>query len=161
MRKLICLFLLLFTLSANAQIIYQTPPQNFIPKIEVSICFIKSGDKVLFLKRQSNKPEANTWGVPGGKIDAGETAKNAVIREVSEETGLKLNAKTVHYFGKVYAKGESNDFVLHLFEASVKDPSAVTINPTEHQNYTWVSLKDSLKLPLIPGEKECIAILYG
>ncbi|MBS0607402.1 MAG: NUDIX hydrolase [Verrucomicrobia bacterium] len=161
MKKIITIFALLFCLSANAQVVFQIPPKNFSSKMEVSICFIKDGDRVLFLKRQFNKPEGNTWGIPGGKLDPGETAKKAVIREVSEETGIELDGSQVRYFGKVYAKGEANDVILHVFETTVKETPDVTINPVEHQDYLWVTLDDSLQLPLISGEEECIELFYG
>lgn len=161
MKKIITIFALLFSLSANAQIVFQDPPKNFAPRMEVSICFIKDGDRVLFLKRQYNKPEGNTWGIPGGKLDPGETAKKAVIREVSEETGIELDGSKVRYFGKVYAKSETNEVILHVFETTLKNQPEVTINPKEHQDYQWVTLDESLSLPLIPGEEECIELFYS
>lgn len=161
MNKLIYIFAIFFTLSANAQIIYQAPPKGFDPKVEVSICFIKYENRVLFLKRQYNKPEGNTWGIPGGKLDSGESATKAVLREVSEETGIKLKSDKVRYFGKIYAKGAEGDVILHVFETTLSKPQQVIINPKEHQDYKWVSLNDSLALPLITGEKECIELFYG
>ncbi|SFE37994.1 mutator mutT protein [Phytobacter palmae] len=44
----------------------------------------------VLLVRRSNPPDASFWGFPGGKIEAGETLEQAAIREVKEETGLRV-----------------------------------------------------------------------
>ena len=44
------------------------------------------------LVRRANPPRAGTWGMPGGKIDRGETLFQAAARELAEETGLQATA---------------------------------------------------------------------
>ena len=59
--------------------------------IEVAKALIKKEKGYLLLKRSSNsKFFPNLWDFPGGKIKPGEEAKEAVIREVNEETSLKI-----------------------------------------------------------------------
>ena len=50
---------------------------------------ILDGDRILLEKRK-NSPGKGKWSVPGGLVDLGETAEQAVIREVKEETGLEV-----------------------------------------------------------------------
>ncbi|MBN1245035.1 NUDIX hydrolase [Candidatus Bathyarchaeota archaeon] len=50
---------------------------------------ILDGDQILLEKRK-NSPGKGKWAVPGGLVDLGETAEQAVIREVKEETGLEV-----------------------------------------------------------------------
>ncbi len=56
-------------------------PEHFIPKFEVVSCFVEYNDEILLLLRQDYKPEGNTYGVPAGKIDEGETPDKAMKRE--------------------------------------------------------------------------------
>jgi 8-oxo-dGTP diphosphatase len=42
----------------------------------------------LLLIRRRNEPGAGLWSLPGGRIEAGETDQQAVVREVREETSL-------------------------------------------------------------------------
>ncbi len=50
---------------------------------------ILEGDQILLEKRK-NSPGKGKWSVPGGLVDLGETAEQAVIREVKEETELEV-----------------------------------------------------------------------
>lgn len=42
----------------------------------------------LLLIRRGRPPQAGSWSLPGGRVEAGETPQQAVTREVAEETGL-------------------------------------------------------------------------
>ena len=44
----------------------------------------------LLLVRRANEPGRGLWSIPGGRVDPGETAEEAVVREVAEETGLAV-----------------------------------------------------------------------
>lgn len=51
---------------------------------------IKNNDYVLIVKRKV-KEGTLSWQFPGGKVENGETEQDAVIREVKEETNLKIS----------------------------------------------------------------------
>ena len=54
-----------------------------------------------FLLAYRNNKQA--WYLPGGKIDAGETAKQALLREIHEELVLDLDAEQVHFYTHISA----------------------------------------------------------
>jgi len=54
------------------------------------------------LIKRNNEPFKGYWSIPGGHIDFGETAEQAVIREVKEETGLNFKPKFLGYRDELY-----------------------------------------------------------
>jgi ADP-ribose pyrophosphatase YjhB (NUDIX family) len=51
-----------------------------------AVCALEHGERVLFLRQ----PHREGWSLPGGLLDRGETAQEAVVRELWEETGLRV-----------------------------------------------------------------------
>lgn len=47
----------------------------------------------LVLVRRANPPHAGLWSLPGGRVEPGETREQAVVREVAEETGLRVHVE--------------------------------------------------------------------
>ncbi|MCO5971769.1 NUDIX hydrolase [Actinoallomurus soli] len=44
----------------------------------------------LLLIRRGHPPDEGRWSIPGGRVEAGESDADAIIREVAEETGLRV-----------------------------------------------------------------------
>src|SRR6516162_1006284 len=58
------------------------------PKPCVAIMIVDQGK--LLLARRAVEPAKGMWDIPGGFIDAGESAEQAVVREALEETALQV-----------------------------------------------------------------------
>lgn len=59
-----------------------------VTKVGVGVLVFKD-DKILLGKRKNSHGE-NEYGGPGGHLEYGETAKQAILREISEECGVKV-----------------------------------------------------------------------
>ena len=61
---------------------------------ETTLCYIKENDKVLMLYRNRKEQDMNQgkWIGVGGKLEPGESPEECLIREVYEETGLRLTS---------------------------------------------------------------------
>lgn len=110
--------------------------------------FIIQNNKILFLRIQEGCGGAGRWDLPGGGIEDNETQKDAVVREVSEETSLKIsNVRRLHEKnGKldIPENGIHSDWIFYIADA---DNTDVVLNPSEwskleghpeHNEYKWV-----------------------
>lgn len=61
---------------------------DMFPRIG-SAAIVRDGDRIL-LGRRAKDPGRGNWILPGGKIEPFETIKDAVCRELREETGLEI-----------------------------------------------------------------------
>ena len=55
-----------------------------------NLCMVRDGDRVLVIDRKKEDWPGITF--PGGHVEAGESFTEAVIREVKEETGLRITS---------------------------------------------------------------------
>lgn len=93
---------------------------------------------------------SDKWGIPGGKIDYGESAESALLREIEEETTLRV--KEVEFI-MVQDCIESNEFyrkehfLLLNYLCHVDGANGVSLNH-EAQEFRWVSQSELRDLPL-------------
>lgn len=140
--------------------IFLSQPKDFKMKFEIVSCFLEHNDKVLFLHRQDHKPEGNTWGVPAGKVDAGENIIEAIQREIVEEIQYKIDSEKLDYFDKLFVRYPSYDFVYHIFHHICERMPVVVLNSDEHKDSCWVEPQQALEMNLIPDEDACIKLFF-
>lgn len=79
-------------------------------------------NEVLLVRRKKH-PYQNHWALPGGRIEKQETPREAVIRELKEETNLTALAS--QFFGKYSFVWKGTEYVLHCFILETQDPSSL------------------------------------
>lgn len=105
-----------------------------------------STKRYLFLLRSGNK-YANTWGLPGGKLEKGETVAEGLAREIEEELGGVIPDAKLYPIEKFTS--ENNKFTYHTFLIPVDEEFIPVLND-EHKGYAWCPITDNPK-PLHPG----------
>ncbi len=125
------------------------------PAIDVAVAIVRDDrGRVLMAERTARQVSAGFWELPGGKIDAGETAAQAVARELQEEVGLRaerLVAWRVHEYAFPLRRVR-----LHLFRVV-----AWSGQPHGHegQQLAWVDPADPAVAPVLPSNLLPLAAL--
>lgn len=114
---------------------------------------LKKGNRYLVTKRAlRNDYVPGYWDIPGGTIDFGEPTLVALQREFYEETGLKIiPGKILLAYGYLSNKYR-HQFQL-VFGCRYKS-GKIKLNPAEHSEYRWVTLKEMGKLKKIAFLKD-------
>ncbi len=100
------------------------------------------------------KASGEAWSLPAGAIEPGETPEEAIIREVAEETGLKVSVhKIIDVFGGkafryVYPNGDRVEYVVTLFACHIeRHLTAPTDSETRSIRYFSNEEMPALALP--------------
>ncbi len=105
--------------------------------------FSGGGDTLqLLLIRRRNDPYKGMWAIPGGFVEDDEELEAAAIRELEEETGLKVPAmKQLHTFGKVGrdARGRTITVTYYAFANAESQKVQGADDATEAK---WIFVKD-------------------
>jgi 8-oxo-dGTP diphosphatase len=123
------------------------------PLVGVGVVLVEEG-RILLVER-GHEPSKGLWAVPGGKVDLGETLRDAAVREVAEETGLEVEIGEVIWVGEHISK--HGHIVLIDFLGSVVGGELTAGDDAERAE--WVPLRRAVDYPLTPTMYELIEML--
>jgi 8-oxo-dGTP diphosphatase len=107
---------------------------------------------ILLLKRNAQRRTSpNKWQTPSGFINEGESAEEAVLREVKEETALD---GTIKKSGSAFeVVDEWARWIILPFLVLVKSDKVV-IDTKEHSEFRWVKVNDVSSFECVKGIEE-------
>ncbi|HLW57806.1 MAG TPA: NUDIX hydrolase [Bacteriovoracaceae bacterium] len=111
-------------------------------KAQIVVATESSSRQNKFLLLQTNPDRGSYWQNCTGKIEDDEDFVTGALREVMEETGLtKENIKEVIDLELEYQFHDrwKRDVIERSYLVVVKDLWPVAIDPSEHQNFKWVT----------------------
>ncbi len=95
----------------------------------------------------------NLWQTITGTIEKKETAAQAALREIREETGLSIqNIRTIPYVASFYDPKSDEINLTPVFGAIVDSDAKVTLS-AEHQDFKWASYEKCLKIFELPAHR--------
>jgi A/G-specific adenine glycosylase len=87
--------------------------------IQAAVCILTDGKRIFLQKRPPVGLMANLWEFPGGKLEAGETPKEALRRELYEELGILVRGEKK--VGTIRHAYTSFSVTLHVYQARVEE----------------------------------------
>lgn len=111
------------------------------PEVGCGAAIFNDAGEVLLIQRL-REPEAGAWGFPGGKIDFGERAEVAVVREIQEELGIQIELTGFHGISEIIDGGDGRHWVSPTYTARIKSGEPKLMEPEKHGGWGWFDLSE-------------------
>jgi mutator protein MutT len=122
--------------------------------VQVAAAAIVVNGRVLAARRARPADVRGGWELPGGKVDPGETAAEAVAREVREELGCDV--AYVRPLGGTASIKPGYELSAHLVELASGEPI-----PHEHDALRWLSAEELDDVAWLPADQPFLDELRG
>ena len=107
---------------------------------------ITKNSEVLLLRRPESDFMGGIYELPSGKVEEGESLRDALHREVEEETGLKIK-RIGRHLGNFDYESKGGE-VTRQFNFAVEVEETVKIELSEHEQYLWYGKDDPDNHPI-------------
>ena len=115
--------------------------------LSVKVVVRDDGGRCLLLRRSLNSENnRHKWDLPGGKVDAAENFDRALLREVTEETQLRISLEGV----AGAAQWDMSAYTVAFLIMEGRVLTGQVILSSEHDEYVWVTLDEFPKMDLCP-----------
>tara|TARA_B110000090_G_scaffold189999_1_gene221388 strand:- start:123 stop:500 length:378 start_codon:yes stop_codon:yes gene_type:complete len=121
---------------------------------DVVAAIIKKDNLYLVTQRNRNKHMGLKWEFPGGKVEANETLKESLAREIYEELNIDINV--YEKLAEESYKDSEINIVLHYFLCTIKDG---VINLNEHEAMEWIDKTDFDKYDFVEGDGNITSLI--
>jgi ADP-ribose pyrophosphatase YjhB (NUDIX family) len=110
----------------------------------------------LLLVQRGREPGRGLWSLPGGRVEPGESEHEAIVREMVEETGLRV--WVVRLVGRVHRPGppgSTYDIGDYLCEVPESGGGTLTAGD-DADDARWVDAREFGALPVVEGMREIL-----
>lgn len=114
---------------------------------------LANGTKMAVSKRIGTTYFPDHWQFPGGTQEDGEDLRDVGVREVEEETGLKLEKSRLRYLGSYHHMSDPQ-YRAHLFACRLEPKEAKRLRnkePEKHSDWEWVTARELETRLLMPA----------
>jgi dATP pyrophosphohydrolase len=132
-----------------------TPHGQLPLRCSAVACAVINGRQILLLKRAKGAFRGQ-WTLVSGRIEAGEKAWQAAVREVREETGLKpITIYTSGTTDLFYNPAEEVMEMVPVFVVRVAAQDPVTLDDA-HEDHAWLPLPRAIDSVAFPGQRRAL-----
>lgn len=122
--------------------------------VVAGICYRQDNFILLGQRQECEGSYAGYWEFPGGKIEEGESDRDALRREFSEELGCDVIQCEKFYFMEWVYPERTVELRFYLVRLSCEETSKLELNA--HSQLSWVNLDEALSLPVLPANTKIL-----
>ena len=112
------------------------------PAVGIGVLIFDDQNRVLLGKRIASHG-ISSWAPPGGHLEFGETFEECAIREVEEETGLKVKKADFYCLTNDIFKQDGKHYISIFMKIDLPyNQSVCNIEPDKIEEWKWFSLND-------------------
>lgn len=123
---------------------------------DVVAALIWNGDRFLACQRPAHKTRGLLWEFVGGKVEQGESHRDALIRECKEE--LDVTVEVGDLFMEVIHEYPDLLVRLSLYNAKISEGAPKCL---EHNDLRWITTHQIDELSFCPADKDILTKLKG
>ncbi|MHB8513233.1 MAG: NUDIX hydrolase [Actinomycetota bacterium] len=128
-----------------------------VPECAVGAIVLNEGS--LLLVKRGREPARGFWTLPGGRVEIGETLREAIVREVREETGIEIEPDALIGIAERITRNDDGSVAFHYvicdFVATARTYDAIVGDDAEEVR--WVPIEELSSLKLTDGLQEFLA----
>lgn len=136
--------------------------------VSVLVVLHDGQNRILLIERAANP---GFWQSVTGSIEMGEMPQQTALREVWEETGIRLSEQVLndwqqtnvyeiyHHWLHRYPEGITHN-TEHVFSACIPADTPVCLNPDEHAAYQWLPAEAAAEKVFSPSNRQAILDLH-
>ena len=124
--------------------------------IVVAAALVDTEGRVLLQQRPPGRQMAGLWEFPGGKIDQGETPEAALIRELGEELGIRVEVASLMPTAFASAPLGERHLLLLLYICRKWHGTPQALHASALK---WVRTGEMSQLPMPPADDPLVALL--
>lgn len=123
------------------------------PVLVVAGVIVRDG-RFLAARRSESMSCPGFWEFPGGKVEAGETLGQALVRELEEELSIAIDAFSLWKVKEKKVTGGAIRLFFHLVTQFSGTPT-----PREGQELAWITCEEAKDYAFLPADAEVLSEL--
>lgn len=107
--------------------------------------------RLLLTRRPDGGAHAGFWELPGGKVEPGETPRDALVREWKEELGVDVESAEPWAFASGAPHGRHVTLLVFRVPSMRGEPAPIGVAEVR-----WAGPDEALSLPLLPADRPLV-----